>query len=266
MNIHGGMWRVGAVAGAALLLGAPARADERLPLPLARRPLTLTRSTLRVDGAFNINRVSVTVTSPLLGSVTASSTAVSLNAGAGFGITDDLEAGATVLPLQLSPDFAFGNPTAYGRFRFLRGSFELGGELSVVLPVQGSFGLTVGLPMLIHVGEVGRIDTGVALGLVFSDPLGKNLLVPIGYAHNVTPNVFLGARTGLGVPNFKFDALTIPLGVFGGYTLASGAGNSPALDAFLGFDFPGFLTPGGASAVNTNVFTIGLGLRYFLAL
>jgi hypothetical protein len=191
---------------------------------------------------------------------------VGLNGGAGYGITDDLEAGATVLPLVLSPDFAYGNPTVYGRFRFLRGDFEMGGELSAVIPVRGSFGLNVGLPMLLHIGEVGRLDTGVALGLVFGDPLGKTLAVPVAYSHNINPNIFFGARTGFVVPEFKFDALTVPLGVFGGYTLAGAGGNTPALDAFLGFDFPAFLTPGGASAVNANIFTISAGIRYFLAL
>ncbi len=40
--------------------------------------------------------------------------------GARFGILDDLEVGAVVLPLEFSPDFAYGNPRLEAKFRFLK--------------------------------------------------------------------------------------------------------------------------------------------------
>jgi len=232
---------------------------QQLPLSFARRPLTLTRNTLRVDAEFVISHTEVT----FLGT-TSSSTGVGLSAGAGFGITEDLEVGATVLPLTLSPDFQYNRPSVYGTYRFLRGDVEVGARLALSLPINGDFGINVGVPVLLHLGDTMRLDTGVFLQLTTSDPLGKSLNIPLAFTANINPNLFIGARTGLLFPDF--DGLMMPLGAYVGYTIAGGDGSTPLADITGAFDFPFFLRSSGGDAIYTGLWTASLNGRIFFNL
>ena len=233
--------------------------QTQLPLPFARRPLTLTARTLRADVNFGVSQLSVSI----LGA-TATSTVVGLSLGAGFGITDDLEVGATLVPLTLSPEFRYNAPSIYGAYRFVRGDIDVGARLDVVFPVNGDFGLSAGVPVLFHLGEGARLDTGAFLDLSFGDTLGKGLRIPIAFTANLNPNLFLGARTGILLPNF--DAFAMPLGVYVGYTLANGAGNSPLADITASFDFPLFLGTGRNDTIFADYWVIGLNGRIFFNL
>jgi hypothetical protein len=248
-----------ALAALALVSAASAVQAQQLPLPLARRPLTLTRNTLRADADLTLAHLQIS----LLGG-TGSSNALGLSLGAGYGITDDLEVGATVIPLTLSPDFAYNAPSVYGTYRFLHGDVDVGAQLALTLPIDRDFGLGVGVPVLFHLGEAARLDTGAFLGLTFGDALGKGLTIPIAFTYNLNPNLFLGARTGVLLPNF--DDFAMPLGAFVGYTLAGGAGNTPLADITASFDFPFFVTPSGADAISTGLWTASLNGRIFFNL
>lgn len=234
-------------------------APQRLPLSFSRRPLTLTRSTLRLDAELAIAHLETT----FLG-VTASSNSVGLGLGAGFGITEDLEVGATVIPLTLSPDFKYNAPSVYGTYRFLRGDVEVGARLALTLPIDRDFGVSVGVPVLLHLGDAARLDTGAFLDFTFSDPLGKQLRIPVAFTASINPNLFLGARTGFVFPNF--DSLGMPLGVYVGYTLAGGDGATPLADITAAFDFPLFLTSGSGDTIHTGLWTASLNGRIFFNL
>ncbi len=234
-------------------------APQRLPLSFSRRPLTLTRSTLRLDAELAIAHFETS----FLG-VTASSNSVGLGLGAGFGITEDLEVGATVLPLTLSPDFKYNAPSVYGTYRFLRGDVEVGARLALTLPIDRDFGVNVGVPVLLHLGDTARLDTGAFVDLVFSDPLGKQLSIPVAFTASINPNLFVGARTGFLFPNF--DSFGMPLGVYVGYTLAGGDGAAPLADITAAFDFPLFLRSGGGDAIYTGLWTASLNGRIFFNL
>lgn len=233
--------------------------QTQLPLPFARRPLTLTARTLRADADFSVSQVSVS----FLGA-TASSTVVGLRLGAGFGITDDLEVGATLIPLTLSPEFNYNAPSIYGAYRFVRGDIDVGARLDLVFPVNGDFGLRAGVPVLFHLGEGARLDTGAFIELSFGDTLGKALSIPVAFTANLNPNLFLGARTGLLLPNF--DSLGMPLGVYAGYTIANGAGASPLADITASFDFPLFFATGRNDAIFADYWVAGLNGRIFFNL
>lgn len=243
---------------AALALASAAQAQQ-LPLPLARRPLTLTRNTLRADANLALAHLDI---SPL-GSP-ASSSSLGLALGGAYGITDDLEVGATVIPLTLTPDFAFNAPSVYGVYRFVRGAVDVGAQLALTLPIDREFGLGVGVPVLFHLGETARLDTGAFLGLTFGDPLGKGLTVPIAFTFNLNDHLFVGARTGILLPDF--DAFAMPLGLSVGYTLAAAPNHAPLADLTAGFDFPLFLTPSGDDAISTALWTASLNGRLFLNL
>lgn len=248
-----------ALAAVTAATGAQAQPLTQLPLSYAQRPLTLTRHTLRGDVDLTIAHLQVSV----LGT-TASSTAVGLALGAGFGITEDLEVGATVIPLTLSPDFQYNAPSLYGMYRFVRGTVDVGARLTLIMPVDRDFGLNVGVPVLFHLGDNARLDTGAFLSLNFGDPLGKALSIPVAFTANLNPNLFLGARTGFILP--EFDRLVMPLGVYVGYSIAGGGGATPVADITASFDFPLFLATGRNDAIVPDLWTIGLNGRLYFNL
>lgn len=224
-----------------------APATGRYPLKFAARPLTLSKMTLRAEADFLF---------PKFGDF-----GVALAVGAAFGITDDLEVGATLIPLTLSPSAGFGDIPLYGRFRFLKGNFELGAQLGINIPTSTDFGLTPGLVGVYHANNF-RLDVGLLFPLRFSDPLGKALNVPITASLNFNDNLWAQVRTGINLPNL--DALVIPLGV--GVFYAIGKGDVPMLDVGATFDFPTYIQTIGGDALVFDIFTIGLAARFHLFL
>lgn len=231
-----------------------------LPLQLAARPLVNTRGTLTVlaspinplmiTGGFNSVHFGINSS---VGSFSADTSHI-LAVGASYAPIDNLEVGAIVLPLQLSPTFKYGNPALYGVYRLLDGDFELGAGLAAYLPVQSGsdFALQLGVPMLYHLSPTMRLDTGVHLQMIFSDPMSNVLNIPVGLTVNVNDNIFLGARIGLNgtLKNFG-DTVAIPLYLRAGYTLANNATGGPLADLVLQFGFPGFLSLGASEPVST---------------
>lgn len=241
--------------------GEVAAESDGLPLAYSQRPLTLTEGTLRGDLEFSIAHISVTFFDPIaMMTSTISDSAVFMHAGVGFGITDDLEVGATLLPLLLDPEIRYERPSIYGIYRFLEGSVEVGGSLAVIFPIEGDFGLVPGIPVEILIGDNMLLGTGVTLPIEFADPDAiVSLEIPVDFALNVTPNLFFGARTGFLIPDFEFDFFTIPLAVMGGYTLESGSGG-PLADLMVSFGFPAFLQPASdGDAVVTNLWMLTFG-------
>lgn len=231
-----------------------------LPLQLAARPLVNTRGTLTILASpINPLLLQAGFTSFHLGVNTSvgsfsADTSHYLIAGASYVPVDNLEVGAIVLPLQLSPSFKYSNPALYGVYRLLDGDFELGAGLALYLPVESGskFGMTLGVPMAYHLSPTARIDTGVQLTMSFTDPMVNTLNIPVGVTVNVTDNVFVGARIGL-TGNLKGfgDSVAIPLYLRAGYTLANNATGGPLADLVLQFGFPGFLSLGASEPVST---------------
>ncbi len=219
---------------------------------------------LRLNGDLNIS--GVTVNSPV-GS--ASQTAVGLNLGGGYGLTDDFEVGATLAPLQLSPDFQYGNPSAYGLYRIARGPTEIGLFGGVTVPTRGGQPLvfTLGAPALIRT-QNGRLDLGIYFDVGIPDAEGADpsttTRIPVRFPQQLNPNLGIGLSTGIVVGgNFNCDTGYIPLGVFGQYAL-QGVDGGPVADLIGSVDFNRFLNFSGDTVV-TNVWTIGLAARFYLA-
>lgn len=254
----------------------------------ADRSMTLNKGTLRVDGGPSdfglLDSGMINSGRGFRISDIGTDTAVSLGLGVGYGITDAFEVGALALPLNFAPDGvdAFGNPELYARYRFMTGNVEVGAQAAVQIPLNDypfmgdySFGFSAGLPVLVRLGKMGRMDTGIEGEFLFGDrvdPAGGtsssmiNIDVPLAFNFNVTDNVFLGGRTGLlvrDVTEADFDAFSVPLGIQGGYTL-----NKGVADLTAWFKFPAFL--GGdtyyGDTVNLDYWEIGFGANFFVGL
>lgn len=226
---------------------APVTGGSRYAVKYAARPLTLSAKTLRVEGDILFPKFV--------------DFGVALRVGAAFGITDELEVGATVLPLTLSPNAGYGDIPLYARFAFLKGNFELGAQLGLIIPTSTDFGLTPGLVGALHSGN-GRLDFGVLLPLRFSDPLGKGLNIPLVGTWNFSDTFFAQLRTGIELP--EFDALNVPLGIGAFYTIAKG--DVPMLDVGATFDWPLYLNTAAADTLTFDVFVIGLSARFHMFL
>jgi hypothetical protein len=265
---------------------AAAQASRRpaLPVRLAERPLTLPKGTLRVDTDIHIERVALTIADPFTGiSETFGETFVSWRSGAGFGISDDFEAGAQVLPLLFSPDFEFLDLVLYGMYRFhSTDSLQVAARAELVLPTYSDTALALNMPVLYRASANLRIDTGVQLFFRFGDastiglgaplssfyaqPLPTRSLagIPFILNYNLSDNLFLGARSGLSVMDFEAfgDSIAVPLGAQAGYSIAlEGTG---ILDVTARFEFPWFINSVGGDAVNTDLWQLTFAGNFYL--
>jgi len=262
------------VLGACLMMSTLAMAGEAAaqsgyPVRLVLRPQTLPARGLRLDGELRIAGISACAT--FAGTTRCeSATATALHLGAGIGVLDQFEIGANVLPLQLSPEFAYGNPSVYGRIQFLRGSdVQLAAQAQVVIPVRdgSKLGFSLGLPLWYNFTDLLQLQTGLFYSATLTDPVNQNLNIPLRLNFNLNDNVHIAGLTGVG---FNLDApgnsLAIPLGIEGGYALA-GINNRPVLDVVASFQFPTFLTPGSSGdVVNPDLWVASLAGRFYLFL
>ncbi|MBK8171725.1 MAG: hypothetical protein IPK60_15445 [Sandaracinaceae bacterium] len=238
-------------------------AGTTYPVQVGARPLVTPQGTLtivasplnpfRLDGGLSFTHAGTNFSGDL--PITLSTpTIVSMNAGVSYAPIDNLEVGAMVLPVQLTNGAGYNNPTLYGVYRFMQGTFEMGGGLALSLPVQSGtkFGVTLALPMYYHMSATTRLETGVLFGMYFSDPMRNSLYLPIGVTTNVTDNIFLGVRTGLQFSDLSNagDTLALPLYLQGGYTVASSSTGGPLLDLVAQFGFPTFLALGASDPVS----------------
>lgn len=245
---------------------AESSGEAGLPLPLSQRPLNLPRGVLRVDTDLTLLRYP-TINAAL---EPDSDVAFSWNSGAGIGITDDIEAGLILLPLQFTPDFEYRDIVLYGQYQFLRGDIEVGARLEMNIPTQSDFGLAFGLPVLIRATDRIRIDTGLQLAFRFEDDFRAGLFsfhthpmptrstsgVPLIVNFNLLDEFFLGLRTGLSVGDFgNFgDSVSVPFGFQAGYSL--GIAQDLLADLALRFEFPFFVQSGGGDAIVTEIWQI----------
>lgn len=245
-----------AMLGSVMAGSSLASAQNRtLPLEFSRRPVTNTAGLLRLDADLTINTLNL--------GILGSARTVGLSLGGGYGISSDFELGAVVLPMQLSPDFDYGQPQIYGRYRVARGDFELALDARVFIPTSGNFGLQIGAPLLLHLGDHARFDTGAFLDFVFpKDDTYYQLRIPLQFSFNLSSQFALFVRSGLLLPRFK--NLTLPLG-FGGLFTIPGSRGEPLVDLIAAFDFPAFASVGGdSSGVVTELWTATLSARIYL--
>ena len=274
-----------ALALAARVAGAqPEPAESEYPLSFVERPLTLPRMTLAPELELEVARQPDGL----------GVTPVGLNLGATFGITRNWEVGAFFLPLEFTPSVTYGSPyvaesnlQVFSTFRFLNArAFEMGARLRAYFITTTGAGaqITPSVPMIIHLGKVGRIDAEVALpitargtaaGGVSAGGATVGLDVPLSIAFDIIEPLHVGLSTGVQVEDFGHagDTLFVPLGFFAGYAIG---GKRPLLDVDVFFQWAQFIAPTAANSSTNNLavgtfnagdFNTGLAVKgyfYFL--
>lgn len=186
--------------------------------------------------------------------------------GVSFGLTEDWEAGALFVPLQLSPKVQFSNVTAFVTRGFRLGAIDLGIRLSFQTPALKAYDLkswsfNPGVPILYRVGNF-RLDAAVLVPIATSDgSVGVN--VPVRGSVSITPRFFAGLESGafdshLGEP----QNMTVPLGALVGYTELFG---SKVVDFTATFGWDDFWRPSpppGGDHVAVKDYRVGFGLVY----
>lgn len=171
-----------------------------------------------------------------------------LNLEGALGITDSVELGLRT-GIRMGDDARFLGADAFGRtlftetygtgndtvanpeFRVRWAAYsgrvvEVGLDGRIYLPVENNtrMGIMFGVPLAFHIGDFMRIDTGVYLPVVFSDPTSTVISVPGYFWFQVSRSVWLGPMVGLrhvdpGGPVNSRDDLLLGFGL--GYQVAS---------------------------------------------
>ncbi len=225
--------------------GTPAEAAdepaaEGIATPYAGRGITLSEGTLRVDiGPYEHGlNDSGAILGPLayggnygirvqhFGEAGSNDNATFLGIGASYGVFDELEVGAVLLPILLSPRGDFADMALYGRYAFFRNEWvEVGGQLAMSFPSGApGFGLGIGAPVTFRFIDRLRIDTGLELEMRLFRGGGNQYVgldIPVAATYNITDSGFVGGHFAFTI--YDFDGLMVPLGVHGGYTLFTDA-------------------------------------------
>jgi hypothetical protein len=164
---------------------------------------------------------------------------------AGYGVTDDFELDATIIPMTFAPTVQYGDPSVSGTYRFFnQPAVEIGAFLGLTAlthddDIRGYINVTAGIPVLARLGESVRVDTGLFVPITFGGRPSVLLsaIVPVRATLQITDPLYLGANTGLGIADFSHpgDTIYAPLGMFVGYAISLGCAALVDLSAHLGF-------------------------------
>ena len=257
-------------AGAALAsftLTARANDDDQedYPLQYAQRPLTLHAQSLEPYVSADITRF---VADPKAAQRDVA-TNLTIQGGAKFGITRQLEVDASLAQIQVLPKLAYGNPTLGATFGLISSAFELGirGKITIVT-ASATAGMIAepSVPMAVHIGKSVRLDFGAGLPVTIAkgSPTLVGLDLPVAFALNLVDTLHAGAQTSVYIVDVKNPgtSVTVPLGFFAGFTIGT---EHPILEIDPFFTWPKFTQPGatdpGAQKLNIDVYTAGLALR-----
>jgi hypothetical protein len=220
------------------------------PLRLVDRPLTMPQSVVRGDLSLYFQHPSTWG-----GALSA-----------GFGVLDDFEIDATILPMTFAPAVQYGDPSISGTYRFFnQPAVEIGAFLGVTVLThndnfRGYVTLTPGIPVLVRLGQSLRVDTGLFVPITFGGQSSVLLgaIVPIRAAFQITDPLYIGANTGIGIGDFSHagDTIYAPLGIFGGYAISFGCSALVDLSAHLGF--PDLYLSGARGSIVTDNWTTGV--------
>jgi hypothetical protein len=265
-----------------LTLFAVEAAAQRSPVPFVDRPLTLPEKTLRIDADFPAFRPG------------GGDAYFGFFAGAGFGVTDDLEVFGRVIPITFIPDkVRFQDPVIGATYRFLDGDtaqIGVGGRIQVPVDDGRFFIFNPRLPIQLKLGDSVRMDTGVNISVGAQTGGGDAAFalagpgqfapfffqadpgIPARFSFQLVDQAWLGLNTGAG---FLFTdaggsgddaSFFLPLGFGGGGTIP--IGNDMMMDIHGGFEFPYFLftvEPGG-DVLGSEYWIFDVGARFYLDL
>lgn len=122
------------------------------------------------------------------------------------------------------------NPEIALRWALVHSKVELGLEGRIYLPIDGDLGILVGVPLALHLGGVARIDSGLFVPIIFSEPETRTLVsIPVAIWFQADSQLYLGPLFGW---RFHDPGTTVHFGFGLGYSL------SYATDLKTWFMFP----------------------------
>lgn len=228
------------------------------PVVFAQRRLVLAQGLLRPDASFYLQQF-----------VDGGDTYVGFNAAVDWAPIEKLQVGALAVPLLLSPDADYGDPMIYARYLLLDGNFQLAVEGGYTFSDPGAIHL--GVPLRYHLNTAAHLDFHPVLDLNLP-PEGGDLVADLNLGLSLgvslTRAIYIDVVTGLILPDFDFDAASIPLGLEVGYSLEGNEG-AAFIDIYLRAAFDRFLLPNapeGADTLNLDAWSVALGGRFHFAL
>jgi hypothetical protein len=285
------------VAGALTCGAAGAMAQEKesdYPLSYVERPIVVPPMTIAPSASVFVDHFSV--------GLGTGNTGAGLEIGAKFGVIENLEIHAIIAPIHLAPHpVEYEPPTIGATYRFLKGDFEMGGQVDFTLGFVNSdfveeepatefggtnFGVRPGVPARLHIGREAALDFGVFFPITFHKTTTEvnvgagrtlevdnglpattvGLEIPIAVSYDIIEPLHIGVKTGLNDLDFGHfgDDFYVPLGVFAGYAVGD---KKPILDIDPFFQWNYFLVPGtpkGEDKVFPGIWQLGVEITgYF---
>ena len=145
------------------------------------------------------------------------------------------------------------NPELYIRGAVVRGDVAdvaLEGRIYVPFESGTHFGMMFGVPLMFHLGDIARIDTGVYVPVVTSDPVQTYVSFPLHVWFQVNREIWLGPILGVQIES-PGSRVHVPLGFGFGYSLTR------YLDLKTWLLFPQIERSGGAG----DMWGVGVGIQ-----
>ncbi len=257
------------------------RKSKRQPKPYVDRWITLPRRTIAPDIAIHASGEG------------SRDQRVILTSGLRWGIIDQVEVEVTPHSFRLAPNPAYAYPSLGITAGYTGHPFEIAGRLRYFVGIDSDAGidagaLLVGVPMAIHLGHWGRIDTGVFTTLDFENsvtasPSGFSTTtgvraglvnsqaspyyyepgIPFYFLFQPIPEVWFGIHHGIGIYDFSDakNTFTLPLGAEVGFSAASDY--NPTADLGFKVDLPYFIVPGQSDPINEQAYELGVWFRWY---
>lgn len=149
---------------------------------------------------------------------------IDFNFGLSIAPASSVQLGAVVVPLRLSPDTDYQQPSLHGLFGLSTGAVQSAFLVNLVLPTDNDAEVDLGFPVQIRLADFLRLDLAVIAEALFDD-FRMHLWFPAELAVGLGQKVFLGVGLGLRVVELIGDAdsdVFVPFSLFGGYSFAQG--------------------------------------------
>lgn len=260
--------------------------SKRQPKPWVERPLTLPRMTLAPDISISAG-----------GNGTRDQSAF-LASGVRFGIIDQVEVELTPHAFRLVSNPAYYFPSLGITAGYTGNTFEVAGRVRYFVGIDSDVGvspgaLMIGVPMAIHLGKWGRIDTGAFITLDFDNTLQTPLTtprsialapnsgfraglfqtgaspfyldqgIPFHFLFQPVPEFWFGIHHGINILDFENagETFALPLGAEIG--LSASDDFNPLADLGFRADLPLFIRPGGTDVIEEDAYELGVWFRWY---
>ena len=187
-----------------------------------------------------------------------------------FGILDELEVEATLVPMTLGffdTEVEYESPTLRARYMMLGGPNELFAELSGSLPVSAHQSTLIQADLMAELLRGNTLfRTGLRTEVTFAsedmpdEDTEVSLSVPSLFYYSVSDTLFVMLGSGFVIQNLRDIETSWALPLSSQVGLSFGEGK-PAFDMRVGLTYPQFINSEGS---NTDVWSLAISSRAYL--